>query len=131
VVNKINDEGLFEKRITPPNVEASYPVVQAAGNESVIVAWTDRDKAYYEWVNPDSIIDPAKTIQEETFPIKTELPLSELSSNIDPVCGMHLNEHTLGDTTVYQGKIIGFCSGHCKGKFLKKPEVYVASRNSE
>jgi YHS domain-containing protein len=37
----------------------------------------------------------------------------------DPVCGM-AQESGYEDTTCYNGKIYGFCSAHCKKKFLMK-----------
>ncbi len=59
VINKINKNGFFEKPITPNGEEASYPVIQYAGNKSVVVAWTNRERIYYKLVATDNILKPA------------------------------------------------------------------------
>jgi len=43
----------------------------------------------------------------------------------DPACGMPLKAG-LEDTTLYQGKLYGFCSKECKEEFLKNPASYLA-----
>ncbi len=45
----------------------------------------------------------------------------------DLSCGMPLAAG-LEDTAHYQGKIYGFCSVECKGKFLKDPQQYLAKK---
>ncbi len=42
----------------------------------------------------------------------------------DPVCHMKTAEF-LKDTAVYQHKVYGFCSDHCKSEFKKNPARYV------
>jgi YHS domain-containing protein len=43
----------------------------------------------------------------------------------DPACGMPLHAGLL-DSTVYKGKLYGFCSKECKDAFLKDPASYLA-----
>jgi len=50
--------------------------------------------------------------------VKTFNP-DELFSLNDPVCGMDLRDH-IGDTTLINGKLYGFCNPGCKKTFLKK-----------
>lgn len=45
--------------------------------------------------------------------------------NKDPACGMPLHAG-LQDSTVYNGKLYGFCSKECKDAFLKDPASYIA-----
>jgi YHS domain-containing protein len=47
-----------------------------------------------------------------------------LAMNNDPVCGMPVAED-YNDTTLYNGKIYGFCSTDCKTEFLKNPKEYL------
>ena len=42
----------------------------------------------------------------------------------DPVCGMHVSEHTKFHTE-YRGTIYYFCSSLCKEKFEKDPQAYI------
>lgn len=45
----------------------------------------------------------------------------ELSSEADPVCGMHLGKTAnVQNILERDGKIIGFCSNLCKKQFLTK-----------
>lgn len=41
----------------------------------------------------------------------------------DPICEMSTAKY-LKDTTIYKGKIFGFCSEGCKSAFKKNPEKY-------
>ena len=45
--------------------------------------------------------------------------------NKDPACGMPLHAG-LEDTTVYKGKLYGFCSKECKAAFWQNPASFVA-----
>ena len=47
----------------------------------------------------------------------------KIANETDPVCGMPLIRG-YEDTTMYIGKIIGFCSHECKDDFMKKPSAY-------
>lgn len=124
IVNKINDKGLFEKVITLPNVNASYPVVQAMGDQRIIVAWTDNNRIYYKLLNIASITEiPAENNTEEVIPFKRPREMPKMALSKDPVCGMKINEKTAMDTTLEHGKIIGFCSQKCKETFLQTAEA--------
>lgn len=48
----------------------------------------------------------------------------QLDSDKDPVCGMSVKKH-VKDTTLYQGKVYGFCNVGCKKSFNDKPEDYL------
>ena len=47
----------------------------------------------------------------------------KITNEKDPVCGMP-TLRGFEDTTVYQGKLIGFCSRECKDSFVKNPVAY-------
>ena len=44
----------------------------------------------------------------------------------DPVCDMSIIRG-FEDTTVYKGKITGFCSKECKDDFIKNPALYTVN----
>ncbi len=48
----------------------------------------------------------------------------KVSNAEDPICHMKTAEF-LKDTAVYENKIYGFCSDHCKSEFKKNPAKYV------
>ena len=126
VLNKIDGNTILEKEITPPHVFATYPVVQPANDNNVIVAWSDRGRIYYQELNTDTILDNAnesavQAISPEKIPPSV---FAALSSKTDPVCGMPLTNRTISDTTLFRGKTAGFCSKHCKEQFLKEPDNY-------
>lgn len=52
-------------------------------------------------------------------PEKPKLKASMLSSNIDPICEMTLDDSILADTAIVGDKVIGFCHVGCKEEFLK------------
>lgn len=119
MVNKVDDSGFFSEKITPDDCrEASYPVVRPAGNDKAVVAWSGMGRVYYRLINTHNIIKPAERFEPVKWEPGEGLPFSRLSSNVDPVCGMTLTASNIGDTTLSQGKIVGFCSGHCKREFL-------------
>lgn len=51
-------------------------------------------------------------------------PKIELASNEDPVCKMSVADE-VGDTTLYNGKVYGFCGTGCKNDFLADPTAYL------
>ncbi|MBO9201941.1 MULTISPECIES: YHS domain-containing protein [Niastella] len=51
----------------------------------------------------------------------------EYASKMDLACGMMLSAG-IQDTTLYKGKIYGFCSKDCKSDFLKTPEAFLSSK---
>lgn len=128
IVNKITDDGFFQKEITPTQIVASYPQVQPIDNKNIVVAWRqDNNSIYYQLVKTDEIQDVAKEseLMNTTSIVKLNIQPNELISDIDLVCGMHLDERILGDTTLYKNDIYGFCSGHCKKMFVETPKRYV------
>ncbi|MGB9816373.1 MAG: YHS domain-containing protein [Desulfurococcaceae archaeon] len=46
-------------------------------------------------------------------------------SEIDPVCGMHVDPKRTPYKTVFKGKIYYFCSKICLRKFEENPEYYL------
>ncbi len=58
--------------------------------------------------------------------IKNVIKQEQLVMKKDPVCGMPVWKY-LEDTTIYQGKIYGFCGKGCKDEFVKKTEDYIHS----
>lgn len=63
------------------------------------------------------------TIQNEPD-IKSKVKETQLASKKDPVCGMPAYKF-MKDTTLYKGKIYGFCGNGCKTDFLKKPTKFI------
>ncbi len=58
-------------------------------------------------------------------PAKPNLKGLTFALQKDPACGMPLHAG-LEDTTIYQGKLYGFCSAACKEAFLKNPAEFLA-----
>ncbi len=54
-----------------------------------------------------------------------------LAVSVDPNCGMDMRKAAIKDTTVYHGKLYGFCSAGCKKAFLKNPEAKLAKLNTQ
>jgi YHS domain-containing protein len=54
-----------------------------------------------------------------------ELKASDLSTNMDYVCGMKLRDDMIADTTFYDGSLYGFCHPGCKEEFLSNPLAYL------
>ncbi len=48
-----------------------------------------------------------------------------LTTTHDPVCDMDLTQHAIGDTTIYENQLYGFCSEYCKNKFVENPRAYL------
>ncbi len=44
----------------------------------------------------------------------------------DPACGMPVTAG-IGDTSHYEGKVLGFCSSECKDSFKKNPAALIAA----
>ncbi|MFN8286830.1 MAG: YHS domain-containing protein [Chitinophagales bacterium] len=59
---------------------------------------------------------------EET---KINVKLTQLSSDVDHVCGMSITDDGINDTASYDGKLYGFCSKECKDEFVKDPGKYL------
>jgi YHS domain-containing protein len=56
---------------------------------------------------------------------KTDFDAKTLASATDPVCGMPVGGG-VSDTTMYQGKVYGFCNEACKHNFVENPEQYLS-----
>jgi YHS domain-containing protein len=67
----------------------------------------------------------SKTHEEtsEKEPAKTILKASMLDDTKDYSCGMTMQDGGIADTTLYNGKVYGFCATGCKEAFLKDPEA--------
>ena len=52
------------------------------------------------------------------------LALTFRRGSVDPVCGMAVDRHAGGPTSVHAGKTVHFCSVHCKHTFDANPEAY-------
>lgn len=60
---------------------------------------------------------------------KPKLTVSMLATPHDYVCGMDLErDEFVADTTMYDGKIYGFCAPECKAEFLKDPKQYLSQQ---
>lgn len=64
----------------------------------------------------------APALEQTTTEVKATI---QLASNEDPVCKMSV-ESGYSDTTMYEGKIYGFCNPGCKEEFLKDPTSYLS-----
>ncbi|MCO5240585.1 MAG: hypothetical protein M9904_11075 [Chitinophagaceae bacterium] len=124
VVNKIEGKNIFQKEVTLPHAHAAYPVVQPAGKQQVIVAWTDNGRIYYTKINTNTITEVANAEEAQPLAVKKRLVFSGLSVYHDPVCGMKIDKRSIVDTTLFHQKTIGFCSHGCKAMFLKDPNAY-------
>ncbi len=51
--------------------------------------------------------------------------------NLDPVCGMEVDEQQAGDTYEYEKKIYYFCSVECKDQFAKDPAGYTGLKGEK
>jgi YHS domain-containing protein len=56
------------------------------------------------------------------------IKLSQLASKTDYSCKMTLENGAIADTTMYEGKIYGFCSTECKNDFLKDPKGHLEQK---
>ena len=50
----------------------------------------------------------------------------QVDNKKDPSCGMPVKGN-ISDTTLYEGKLYGFCSAECKQDFLKNPKAHIAA----
>lgn len=64
----------------------------------------------------------------QTSPPAAPVKLADLTTDIDLVCGMTLEEGGIADTASYEGKVYGFCATGCKEAFLAKPQDYLAKQ---
>lgn len=118
MVNKIGDQGIYQKEITLEKSHASYPVVHELDDKSVVAAWSDDGKIYYTLVQVSQIDEKVETPEKLSFSPEQEITV-ELTSETDPVCGMHIGTSaTIQNTVRHDDETLGFCSEMCKSKFL-------------
>jgi Cu+-exporting ATPase len=48
----------------------------------------------------------------------------EMAKQMDPVCGMQVDEQTAAATSEHEGQTYYFCSAGCKTRFDQNPEQY-------
>ena len=63
-----------------------------------------------------------KTGSEKSIDVSPD----QLSTKLDPVCQMSMDQHPITDTMSYQGKLYGFCSSGCKEAFAAEPEKFLS-----
>lgn len=64
------------------------------------------------------------TQSQALITVSPELRKLHFDCERDPACGMPLHAGLL-DSTIYKGKLLGFCSKECKEAFLKDPDSAV------
>lgn len=127
-LQKIRDGKTFTKEVTLPAAHASYPVIKAFSNDRIVVAWTENQRVYYKTLREadiNQVLPAADSAIENKRPVST---LHLLSMNIDPVCGMRI-DNSIEDTTMAGSKVVGFCSKYCKEQFLGNPRKYMTRLN--
>jgi len=50
-----------------------------------------------------------------------------MATQVDPVCGMQVEEQTAAGRSEHEGRTYYFCSAGCKEKFDQDPERYAKS----
>jgi len=117
VINKINDQGMFEKEISTGKSHASYPVVQQVDPQNILVAWSDDGKIRYRLVHADQVNSIKAEAPEGSLSMAGNVALA-ISNDTDPVCGMQLGKTAdVRNTLQDNGKTIGFCGQACKKQF--------------
>lgn len=53
-----------------------------------------------------------------------------MAMQIDPVCGMQVDDRTAPATSQYQGTNYSFCCAECKQQFDQQPEQYIDAQQS-
>lgn len=51
-----------------------------------------------------------------------DIKVAQLSSNVDPGCGMTVEDGSIADTATVDGKLYGFCSKECKADYVAKAQ---------
>lgn len=123
VLNKIEHDKIFASNISTEKSMAGYPVLQSFGADKVAVAWCDNDRVYYSLVDSRSINTPVQWAAAKSRFAGYDLSRIKLRVSKDVVCGMPLSMSP-ADTTLFKGKVYGFCSDICKEKFLTDPAAF-------
>ena len=48
--------------------------------------------------------------------------------DVDPVCGMRVDQHKTDQTTQYEGRAYSFCAESCRKKFDNQPQKYIGTK---
>src|SRR5687768_8535398 len=56
--------------------------------------------------------------------------MTQIETEIDPICGMTVDPAKAAGSFEYQGKTYYFCSSHCLNRFREDPERFVAKPES-
>jgi len=51
-----------------------------------------------------------------------------MAAQVDPVCGMEVDQNKAAGTSHYKGQEYYFCSAGCKAKFDQNPEQFVGGQ---
>ncbi|GAB4341800.1 MAG: hypothetical protein Kow0037_28690 [Calditrichia bacterium] len=51
--------------------------------------------------------------------------VKDLTTVVDPVCGMKMTDAMLHSAVEYKGQKIGFCNANCEAEFMKNPAKFV------
>lgn len=51
-----------------------------------------------------------------------DIKVAQLSTNVDPGCGMTVEDGSIADTATVDGKLYGFCSKECKADYVAKAQ---------
>jgi len=81
MVNRITDKGIFEREITMPKGQDSYPVVHASGSKDIVAAWSSEGRIYYRTIAIKTIDIPVENYQNISALNKQEMPLEVSSCN--------------------------------------------------
>lgn len=55
IVNKITGNTIYQKEITPPQVEAFYPMIHSLDADRIMVTWSGAQKVYYRIIDANSL----------------------------------------------------------------------------
>lgn len=118
MVAKANGDGFYVKELTAPGSRGFYPMVAPVSNERAVIAWKDEGRIFYRTVATADITIDMPDGHFHLPVIKGLAPERiKVSNDIDPVCGMKIKDQMARDTTMRDGRIIGFCSPECKHIF--------------
>ena len=123
VVNKIAGQDLWSMDVTSSTAHATFPVIKNFGSNKVVVAWVEKNKIYYTLVDAETIITEVRQPPNLSAYKNVSTPEGKLANHRDPVCRMHVS-NDVQDVSMVNNKKIGFCSEHCKEKFLHSPAEY-------
>lgn len=127
VLNKMQQGKVFERVIETGKTMAGYPVIRSFSDNGLLVAWKDAEGVYYTVASAADIATEIRRPVPKEVPVEKDFSPIKLAGSTDVVCGMPLSLSP-GDTTLYQGRVHGFCSQTCKEKFLQSPVSFLSKR---